>query len=181
MKPISRKGIIDPMMVIAGILLILVVVILLAGKGLATKATSNSIPKNGCDAPTLSAEVSGDFTVKDGAVLGIEPEVTGIDNIGIKAFRLAAFENFNYEVELFDSESGVKLDSYKNSASLSSDVKEQKVPFITRFKIPDVNCDGRVDDTRLTVKITTIETEDVFEDTSVLSRDYNVRNGVIVR
>ena len=170
------------MLTVIGIgIVVLLLVVLLATKGLATKASSNTQKKLGCDSPTLQAEVSGDFTVKDGQVIGIEPEVVGIDNIGIKAFKLASFEPFNYEVELFDAESGVKLDSYKNSASLPSEAKELKVPFVTRFKIPDNNCDNRVDDTRLSVKITTIETEDVFKDTSVLTRDYNVQNGVIVR
>lgn len=181
MNKSNKKGIIDWALILGIISFVVLLAVIGLLKTLDAEATSVSSPTTGCKAPQLNAEVVGDFIVVDGAVVGIEPEVNRINNIGIRANPLAAFESFNYEVELLDSKTGVKLDSYKNSAKLSSEEKELKLPFITNFEIKDMNCDGKVDDTRLTVKITTIETEDVFKDTSVLSADYNVRNGVIVR
>ena len=176
----NKKGYISLIAIGIGVIFLLVAIIASTG-ALATSATSFTQKKVGCDSPTLQAKVSGDFVVVDGAVIGVEPEVKEISNIGISSFSLS-LQGFNYEVELFDSTTGVKLDSYKNAAKLDNSAKDMKIPFALNYKTPDNNCDGKVDDTRLTVKVTTVETDDlVFKDTSVKSFDYNVQNGVIVR
>ncbi len=132
-----------------------------------------------CSAPKLQVEVSGDFVVKDGSIIGIEPEIDRIDNVGIRTVQLALFEPFNYEVELIDRSSGVKLDSMKGSTSLPSDIKELDVPFNLFFQVPDNNCDGKIDSMRLSLRIQIEETQDIFKDTDVFEQDYTVKDGVL--
>lgn len=175
----NKKGI-ATLAIIGMVVVGLILLVVAASKGLATKATSFTAKKVGCNAPTLKAIASGDFVVEDAVVIGIEPEVTKIDNFGIRAIPLS-LEGFNWEAELFDADSGVKLDSTKGNSDLNSDEKSIKVPFSLSFNVDDNNCDGKVDDTRLTLKITTTETDDVFKGTSTFQQDYTVKNGVIVR
>ena len=175
----NKKGII-PLMFIGIAIVVVILIGVFAANALGVRGATSLTPKvSGCNEPLLNAEVSGDFIVKDGALFGIEPEVDRIDNIGIRAVSLAFLEPFNYEVELFDKRSNVKLDSVRGSNNLPSDVKELKIPFNLFYKIKDRDCDNKVDDSDLTIKITVDETKDIFKDTSVLQRDFSVRDGRI--
>src|SRR3990167_8635270 len=153
----NKKGYISLIAIGIGVIFLLVAIIASTG-ALGASMTSLTQKKVGCDSPDLQAEVSGDFLVVDGSVLfGVEPEVKEITNIGIRSFPLS-LQGFNYEVELFDATNGVKSDTYKNEAKLDSSQNQgMRIPFILHYKTPDNNCDGRVDDTRLTIKVTIVE------------------------
>ena len=174
----NKKGF-APIMIGVIMAVALLALLIFSLKSVGKSATSNTPVKVGCQPSELKAEVFGSFIVIDGAVLGIEPKVDRIDNIGIRAFRLSSLEPFNYEVELFDKDSGYKLDSIKGNNKLPSDVKELKIPFTLYYKIADNNCDNLLDDTQLTIRITVIETEDIFKDTSIFENTYTIKNGKI--
>lgn len=145
--------------------------------GFLSEGKSLTSPTAGCNIKELNVRMSGEIIVKDGALFGIEPEISRIGNVGIRANPLASFEPFNLEVVAYDDTTGEKLDTHKSSEELSSSVKESTHDFTIIYQLPDQNCDGIVDDQQVRLEVTISETKDVFKDTSKETFLCDVSNG----
>jgi len=104
------------------------------------------------DCPDKGLKVSGFVNIEDSATFfDIEPSIEGIDVSQVKVDgKLLKFgqEAFTYEVSAFDVETNSQLGiTQKGTAILKSKDNEGiDVPYSLVFKLPDNDCNGKLDD-----------------------------------
>lgn len=138
-------------------------------------ATSLNTPTPGCSSPDINAQVTGVFTVKDGSVFGIEPEIDSIESIGLRTNALR-IEPFDISVVARDSTTNEELDTFKGDGSLDSSDDFSREEFRLAYILPDQDCDGKLDNHDIDLTISIKETQDISLDTDEKEFSCSVRN-----
>lgn len=128
--------------------------------------------------------IHGIFSVRDGSLIGVEPEINKIESIGIDTNPLGIFttqEPFNIEVVAVDGNTNKELDTFKTTGVLSSDQKTSTHRFDLNYRVVDADCDKEVDDHDVDITIKIKETKDLSEDTDSKTFSYKIQNGKIVQ
>lgn len=133
-----------------------------------------------CKSPgVVSTEVSGTFSVVDSKIIGVEPEIDKIESIGLQFRKLAISEPYDIAVNAFDQASGKKIAEYQGRGSLESNEDSSIESFFLRYKVPDNDCNGIIDDHSINIEISIEETEDLFKNDDIETFSCNIANGVI--
>ena len=170
----NTKGLVNYGIAVAVVAIVILSSVFLLTGVLGVGEATNLDQDSSCKPKDFRYEVTGNLRIVDGAIFTIEPEIDSFQGVGSRP--LAAFEPFDYTVELFDVETGDSISTYKGSSDLSSAVKSKNVPFSLPFKVKD--CDGLFS-AQLRLKATLLETKDIIADESRKEVDLTIRDNKV--
>tara|TARA_Y100000034_G_scaffold2862_1_gene3528 strand:- start:604 stop:1167 length:564 start_codon:yes stop_codon:yes gene_type:complete len=157
----NKKGIATAGIIIAivGILALGLVLFSTGALGMSslTSETAKIPTYSKASCPDLGLKIEGNVNVEDKAIFDLEPGIKKIDveSVTSGGQSLLAFgeEPFTYTVKGFDSSTNQKIGgTYSGTGNLKKEDNQGiDVPYVLSYKIPDNNCDKKIDD--FTLKI----------------------------
>lgn len=155
----NKKGMTN--IAIIGIVLIIVLIVgvfaySVSAGNLLSSSTAQVPGYSKASCPDVAFQVKGRVNVEDSAIFDLEPSLKSIDVSSVKVnSKLLKFgqEDFTFRVVAVDTLTGDEKSTFDGTGVLlDSDNEGVARDYILDFKIPDNNCDGKIDDFSIQVK-----------------------------
>lgn len=169
--------------------LVLVAVVMFAKGGFASSVVSSLSSKtnnyNVKNCPDLAVVMDGNVNVQDTGVLTLNPSLNAVtlDTVRVDGNELCLIcseSDFTYTVKAVDATSNTILNTFKGTGTLKSDDnKGINKAYSLYFKVPDFDCNRRIDDFNVQI-VAELKSNDIGDD-SIQDMFIKVRNGAVLK
>lgn len=147
---INKKGMLPIVAIMIGIVVIGVLAVILVSQVSGGGGLNSLTPvEPGCKPKNIGVRVAGTLDVTDTAFWGVQPEPVKISVSEVREYNiLGAFsQDYEWKVCLVNTltNNEVDCDSGKDNHP-GGDENIQRKKYVLDFRLPDNNCDGKIDD-----------------------------------